>query len=468
MIAVLKRQNPWWSEPRSRLDPGPAFRRTAFFTARSHLLGSSPRHLLVLGPRQVGKTTMLKQLALDLLTVAPPTAVCYLRLDDPDLLGKPLGEVVEVYRGAIWSRDRPAYLLLDEVHGSPDWALQLKAWFEDDSPNRVVATGSLAAQLADGSRESGPGRWDELIIGALDLHEYMLLRREGPAEDVGKSSPSSEHWWEGPPSPAPGAVRAAFLDYLVKGGFPASAQQNDMVAAHQLLRDDIYERVLIRDMAVHFGLRSFDTIRLLFRYLAEQSSGIANVSVLSNRIGAPHVTISDVLAHLRETFLVAATSPFSRGKASLRPRPKLYLCDASLRSAVLLQGRELVDDAVSLGRCCETAAHAHLSRLARARGGELSYWRDSRGEVDFVLTLPGRAALLVEVTSGSDTASKVANLERCAVDVGAEKALVLCGSLEAPHTLRSRVTIHQWNLADFLWTVGVRERAEARKEAPRG
>jgi hypothetical protein len=54
------------------------------------------------------------------------------------------------------------------------------------------------------------------------------------------------------------------------------------------------------------------------------------------------------------------------------------------------------------------------------------------------------------------------------VDVGAEKALVLCGSLEAPHTLRSRVTIHQWNLADFLWTVGVRERAEARKEAPRG
>lgn len=459
MPAVLHRQNPWWTEPRSRLDPGPNFRRTAFFTARGHFLGAEPRHLLVLGARQIGKTTVLRQLVWALLDQVPPEAICYLRLDDPDLIGRPLGSLIEAYRRVIWPSPRPAYLLLDEVHGSPDWALQMKAWIDDRTPNRVVATGSVAAHLADGSRESGPGRWDELLMSPLDFHEYALLKGTIPE---GEQSTLPDWWDAGQPSTVPQAVSKVFTDYLVKGGFPGPALENDLVAAHQRLRDDIYERVLVRDMAMNFGVRSFDTVRVLFRYLAEASSGIANVSILASHAGVHQPTIVDILAHLRQTFLVGATAPFVHGKGSLRPRHKLYLCDASLRSAVLLQGPELASDPGELGKCWETAAYSHLARFARARGGELSYWRDNRGEVDFVLRLPGRPALPIEVTSAADVSSKVSNLERCARAVGATAALVLCARGGEVRSPSSGLRIVTWGLPDFLWTLGARERAEAR------
>ncbi|MBI2266579.1 MAG: ATP-binding protein, partial [Armatimonadetes bacterium] len=336
----------------------------------------------------MGKTTILLQIVRQLLKSTTAQAICYLRLDDPDLAGQPLGRLVDLYRKSCRSPNRLAYLLLDEVHGSPGWAQQMKSWVDGNEPNRVLATGSLAPHLTDGSRESGPGRWDEVVVPPLGLFEYALLQGLAKEEEA-RLLPDG--WWERPQVPVPQLERDLWPGYLLKGGFPASALENDVTTAHQRLREDIYERALVRDMAVYFGLRSFDTLRHLFRYVAEQSSCIANTKVLSARSGASAATIADMLVRLRETFLVAQTLPFVRGKAALRPRPKLYLCDASLRSAVLLHGPEIFQDASALGYIYETAAHSHLAHLARSRGGELSYWRDERGEVDFLMALPGRS-----------------------------------------------------------------------------
>ena len=107
----------------------PKFRRLAFGVCRRLLEDEALRRAVLLaGPRRVGKTTILLQIA-DWLVCRgrDPLSVCYISLDHPLLKLLPLTDILRLYHDTVYPEGRPVVLLMDEVQYAQEWELHVKA-----------------------------------------------------------------------------------------------------------------------------------------------------------------------------------------------------------------------------------------------------------------------------------------------------------------------------------------------------
>jgi len=179
LVSVLQGFNPWWA---GRALPVPTFRRLAFEACRTYLTNPTlKRAVLLSGPRRVGKTTVLYQLAEDLLASGVEArSILYLSLDHPVLKLLGLRDILDLYHQHIHAEDRPAVLLLDEVQYSREWETEIKL-LVDHKPNyRIVATGSASVVHRERLAESGVGRWVTVPVPTLSFYEFIHIRGETP------------------------------------------------------------------------------------------------------------------------------------------------------------------------------------------------------------------------------------------------------------------------------------------------
>src|SRR5437868_2805545 len=168
---VLADRNPWWRDPKARA-PAPLSRRDLQGAVRDRLLTNDRRAIVVVGPRQVGKSVLLHQCVNDLLDRGwPPANLTYFDFSD-DRLSRPPPSAREIaaFRPLGLRDDHPRALLLDELGKAPRWADWLKQAV-DAGGARIAATDSAATILRRGGRESGLGRWDELSMEGLTFRE---------------------------------------------------------------------------------------------------------------------------------------------------------------------------------------------------------------------------------------------------------------------------------------------------------
>src|SRR5687767_14387580 len=125
ILAVLQGFNPWWT---GRSTQVPTFRRLAFEACLQHLDRTELRRAVLLsGPRRVGKTTILHQIAVEAIARGrEPRSVLYLSLDHPLLKLVTLREILSLYTERIHQEGAAALLLLDEVQYARDWETEVK------------------------------------------------------------------------------------------------------------------------------------------------------------------------------------------------------------------------------------------------------------------------------------------------------------------------------------------------------
>lgn len=171
----------------------------------------------------------------------------------------------------------PRLLFLDEIQFVPDWQTWLKHQSDFHRDKRIAATGS-ASPLRDASAESGVGRWQTIPMATLSFAEYLRLRRvEIPDLPKVRSLRQLFGWTEGELSRAATLARpltAHFHEYLLRGGFPEPAMVNDLTRCQRLLREDIVDRVLKRDMTAIYGVRRVLEVEKIFLYLCYHDGGI--------------------------------------------------------------------------------------------------------------------------------------------------------------------------------------------------
>jgi hypothetical protein len=183
----------------------------------------------------------------------------------------------------------------------------------------------------------------------------------------------------------------AFRRYLLVGGFPETACHTDAAFCQRLLREDVVERVLKRDMTALFGIRNVNDLERLFTYLCLNSGGIFATQTCAKELGASTSTISSYLEALELANLIYRLQPTAvGGKKVLKVRHKIYLVDAALCNAVLLRGEEVLDDPSRVGPIVETTVLRHLFAYHYLDTPQVVYWRDSRTdrEVDIVVQSP--------------------------------------------------------------------------------
>jgi len=444
---LLADQNPWWTTADFRRARSSPYRRTVFSELIRYVgdLGESGRAAVLLGPRQVGKTTLLLQVADELLDKGwPPANLTFFDFSDDRLVRPTSARVVASTRPPGFRDDYPRVLLLDEIQESEAWQRWLKIAVDEsrranaNSRSYLLATGSSAKSLRGGGVESGQGRWDELLVEGLTFREFLSLnatRTESETDrvdDVASRDPT------------------LFPRFLLSGGFPEHARNVASVAPLSRIRQDIIERAVLRDL-LDSGAE-IDRVKRLFVSLVMGSGAIWDAASRTTLLEADRKSVDQWLRLLEDTRLVQRLETDHRPRSSpsgqLRPRKKIYAADHGLITALSSLTNPLADSETR-GRVLEATVFRHLREVARTTGSQIGYFRRSDDlEIDFVVRPPNGGAIAIEVTTSARARErKVMRFSDAAALAKAErKLLIYDGILESSRQGVTQVPAHRFLL----------------------
>jgi predicted AAA+ superfamily ATPase len=394
LVGVLSPFNPWWRA--EAIADLPKWRRAAFRELQTWMTNPpAPRAVLLSGARQIGKTTLMLQAVDSLLREGvPPANILYATFDHPILKLAGIDAVLEAWREREPKVDGLEYLLLDEAQFIRDWGTWVKHQVDFNKQRRIAFTGS-AMPLVEAGQESGVGRWHTIRMTTLSFYEYLQIKNLSlPALPRLKSLRDLFDW---PQSDFYRVTEAAapyvghFHEYLVRGGFPQTAQVESITQAQRLLREDIIDKVLKRDMTALFGVRRVLDLEHTFLYLCMHDGGLLDMPDLCANLEVKRPTAQHFIELLEATHLIYRLPPFGYGKDVLRARFKVYLADAAIAPAVMLKGKAVLEDPAALGVATETAVFKHLFARYYAQNVRFTYWRGKKDrEVDLVAEVGGQ------------------------------------------------------------------------------
>lgn len=411
IMKVLWQYNPWWKAPSAVKDDAKPQRRLAYYEALRMLNHPSIRRFIVLsGVRRVGKTTILYQIIDKLLDEGiHPRNILYVSFDNPMLKLVSVETVLSVYE-SMYPIEGERYLFFDEIQYTDDWELWMKVIYDSRKDIHMIATGSASPILEKGSADSGTGRWNILKIPTMSFYEYCrLLGLDDPlSSDVIQPCDLSDmdHAQLGDLVNRFMPLRNHFNRYLTIGGFPELVLSGDDLYAQRMLREDVVDKVIKRDVLSLFNIRNPLLMEKLFLYLCMNSTEIFSATTAAKELENISVsTIDSYIDALEMSNLIYLAKPMNVGsKGALKGKPKIFIADAAIRNAVLMID-DVLSDETELGSIVETAVYKHMVSFYQGTPAQLGYFRNARDnhkEVDVVVELP-RQKILCEVKYRSNS-----------------------------------------------------------------
>ena len=311
----------------------------------------------LIGPRQVGKTTLALQ-------IGQQQNALYLDLEAPedrDKLSNPT---------AFLSAYEDRLVILDEIHRVPDLFLTLRGLIDQGRRHgqrngRFLLLGSASLDLMQQSGESLAGR-----ISYIDMTPLSVLEVPDTA---------LESLW-------------------IRGGFPDSFLAND--ETHSLdWRKDLLRTYLERDVPM-FGSRiPAETLRRFWTMLAHNQGALHNASRLASGLEVSSQTISRYTDLLVDLLLVRRLQPYhiNSGKRLVKS-PKIYIRDSGLLHALLnIPNRESLLGHPVVGTSWEGFVIENLINAAPAFTVPGFYRTSGGAEIDLLLELPGGERWAIEI-----------------------------------------------------------------------
>lgn len=405
VVKALRQYNPWWRTPAAVREACKPVKRLAFYEAlRAIRHGSIRRFVVLSGARRVGKTTIMRQMMARLIDEGvPPRNILYVSFDNPMLKLVDVETILSIYE-TLHPLEGERYVFFDEIQYTERWELWMKVVYDRRPDIRLTATGSASPVLERGAADSGTGRWSVLKAPTLSFYEYcLLLGLDRPLPSRGLRL-----------ADLAGMDRAALGDltdqfaplvnhfnrYLTVGGFPELALADDDAYAQRMLREDVVDKVIKRDVPSLFNIRNPLLMEKLFLYLCMHSTGIFSAATVAKELQNISVnTIESYLGALETANLIHLAPPLAvGGKGSLKGKPKIFIADPAIRNAVLMIDDMLADEK-ELGMTVETCVYKHILSFYQGGAARIGYYRkarDNRKEVDVVALLP-REKILWEV-----------------------------------------------------------------------
>lgn len=338
---------------------------------------AEPRHFIqvISGPRQVGKSTMVKQVLND--TDIPHLFVSADGV--PPQNRQWINEVWETARVRKNFGNLPEFLLvIDEVHKIDNWSEPVKREWDWDTFHdvniKVVLLGSSRLLLKDGLTESLAGRYELIRMS----HWTYAEMREAFGMDLNQ--------------------------YVFFGGYPGSAQHvSDERRWRSYIKDSIIAPAITQDILMTKTIYKPALMQQLF-FLGCTYSGeeISLNKLLGQMQDAGNVTtLAGYLNTLDETRLLKGMQKYARGNArKYNTVPKLMVYNTALLSALSNTTYEKAyTDPKAWGRWVESAVGSYLLNQADDLGISVYYWRERNEEVDFIVEGYGHTTA-IEVKSG--------------------------------------------------------------------
>lgn len=337
-----------------------------------------PRKLIqaLLGPRQVGKTTLAQQLEeilkLPTLFISADTAT----LQDLSWIQQQW----EIARD-LASPKKEALLIIDEIQKIPHWSEMIKKLWDEDTRNKlplkVILLGSSPWLMQKGLTESLAGRFEILPITHWSLSEM-----------------EKSFGWD--------------LDtYLFFGGYPGAehlVDKSDQSRWLNYINDSLIETTISRDILLMTQVNKPALLRRLFQLGCTYSGQILSYQKMLGQLqdAGNTTTLAHYLELLQGAGMLCGIHKYTHKAVRTRSSsPKLQVFNTALMSAQAGKSyEECRKDRAFWGRLTESAVGAYLLNSIRGTPIELFYWREANKEVDFVLRKGDKLAA-IEVKSGN-------------------------------------------------------------------
>lgn len=342
--------------------------------------------LVVLGARQVGKTTLVKR-------VFPKAQ--YLMVDN-----EPVRKALEHYDPAVFRQllsSTSGLVVIDEIQKLSDPGRAAKIFFDQLPEFKLVMTGSSAFNIKNKAAESLAGRKIDYQLYPLSLSEYL----------VQSGLENSLSLWPMDRLVAGEKTSGVFRPYdhkeilnniLVYGLYPAmQSHPRDSVYLTNLI-----DSVVFKDLVELSLLENKSAALALLKLLAYQIGSLVNYAELASKLGIGARTVKRYMELFEQSFIIFTIKPYtSRKRDEIAKMPKAYFHDLGLRNA-LINNFEPIDTRGDAGQLFENFIVNELVKYNYygGFGYNFNYWRTKGGsEVDLVLSKPGREVVAVEIKS---------------------------------------------------------------------
>lgn len=405
LLRVLRAFNPWWTTGSVNPNFIKDYRRLAYYEAMKRLNLKDIRRTIVLtGTRRVGKTTIEYQMIDTLLKQGvSATQIVFISLDHPMLKLSHIGDILDCYHENVWPT-RDVYYFFDEIQYANEWDKWLKTIYDTQPETKCVATGSASPALIRGSEESGAGRWSIIQVPTLSFYEYCELigvktQKLGPEARPTAFARMDQHQ-RSQIMLKLSHLQNHFNRYLTVGGFPELALAKNDLLAQQIMREDVVDKVLKRDLPSLYNIRSPLELERIFLYLCNTSSDIVSFTTISKELdGVSRATVETYVKYLESANLIYQSWPVDiGGRKALKVQPKIYIADAAIRNAVLMDD-DLLTNSVELGKIVETTVYKHVASFYYQLATRVGYSRGGPkdNEIDIVVDYPRIKNILIEV-----------------------------------------------------------------------
>ncbi len=346
-------------------------RRDLFNDLLTHL--EAKEISLIVGPRQAGKTTLMKDLRDYLESKGERTLFFNLDFEPDNVFFKTQEGLIR--RLDLEFGQKRAYVFIDEIQRKENAGLFLKGLYDYDLPYKLIVSGSGSLDLKEKIHESLAGRKRLFELTTVSFREFVDFSTEYRYSDRLEDFMAVDQ----------ARLNCFLIDYLNFGGYPRVILEKELAEKARVM-NEIYRSYVEKDIAYFLGVNRVDAFSLLIRILASQTGQILKYSKLAQESGLSTLTLKNYLWYAERTFSIRLLSPYFKNKhKEIIKAPSVYFYDLGMRNFSLNSfGGLLMPD--YLGFVFQNFIANLLQAKIMYTAKSLNFWRTiDMAEVDFVI-----------------------------------------------------------------------------------
>ena len=349
--------------------------------------------LAIKGPRQAGKSTLLKMLEqwLKQEKKVNPDNIIFLTFEDREILEKFSKDASEIIKSFIGKNKKEIfYFLIDEFHYLKQGGQILKFLYDTFDNVKFIITGSSSLELTSKTAKFLVGRVFFLNLWPFDFEEFLQTKSkqlnnvyQEKSEQIKNFINNSKPFVVPKEDIFAKDFEKIFEQYSLWGGYPEVLKTNDEETKKTILKN-IYNTYVEKDIIGLLKTTNYATLKKLISLLAIRVGNPIKYDSLITDANSYFEEIKNHLSVLEETFIVSALKPYFKNKTNeIRKSPKIYFIDTGLRNYIINNFNSLhlrTDN----GALAENTIFSQFKKQDNEL--EIKYWRTKGGaEVDFIL-----------------------------------------------------------------------------------
>ena len=363
--------------------------------------------IALVGPRQCGKTTFLKEHIKQLKS-------SYIVFDDPDAITLFEEDIKKFENQYINDYD---LTVLDEIQYCKDAGKKLK--YLVDKGRNIWITSSSEIILGKEVLSYLVGRVS--IINQFSISEFLEFKKQKELTKI--------------------IIERMVWEHITYGGYPKVVITED-IETKKIILKDLYETMIFKDVSKTFSINDIKSLEEFVKYLSLNIGNIIQYETISKSMNISFQTVKKYLDALEKSYLILKVTPFFTNKIKeLVKQPKFYFIDTGLRNVIAKNFNLELE-----GKTFENYIASELIKL----GFYPKYWRNKlKAEVDFVLEI-GSEIIPIEIKLNADT-SKIERSLKSFIEVyKPKKAIIISYKSDKKEIIFNGCRIIFTNLIDAI------------------